>query len=70
MYWLLTVTEKFAFSLMEGASLRISNRSRIVGMKEAGLPNKRIARELGISVNTVKRWWQRWQESGDLHDNP
>jgi transposase len=32
--------------------------------------NAEIARRLGCSVNTVKRWRQRWQTTDGLHDAP
>ena len=49
---------------------RISNRSRIIGMRDTGMSYKRIARELGISLPTVRLWCQRWEESGNLNDRP
>ena len=49
---------------------RISNRSRIIGMRDTGMSYKRIARQLGISLPTVRLWCRRWEESGNLNDRP
>lgn len=49
---------------------RLSTRARIVGMKQSGLTIAAIARELGVSKPTVRLWWQRWEESGNLRDKP
>ena len=47
---------------------RICNRSRIVGMRESGMSYKCIARDLGISLPTVRLWRRRWEEVGNLND--
>ena len=55
---------------MDRNEQRICNRSRIIGMRETGMSYKQIARELGISLPTVRLWCRRWEESGNLNDRP
>ena len=45
-------------------------RSRIVGMREAGMAFQDIARNLAVSLPTVRLWCRRWEESGNLNDLP
>jgi len=39
------------------------DRGRIIGMLEAGLSQREVARRLGCSRPAVKRWWDRFQET-------
>ncbi|KAG7157171.1 uncharacterized protein LOC121880276 [Homarus americanus] len=45
-------------------------RGETVALREAGHTIAGIARELGISKPTLQRWWQRWEESGNLLNRP
>ena len=47
---------------------KLSQRGRIVGMRESGLTPTQIARELGLSRTTVYLWLKRWEEEGNLKD--
>lgn len=40
------------------------DRGRIIGLKEAGWTNRRIARHLSRSDATIRRCWQGWVENG------
>ena len=40
------------------------DRGRIIGLKEAGWTNRRIARHLSRSDATIRRCWQGWIENG------
>ena len=40
------------------------DRGRIIGLKEAGWTNRRIARHLSRSNATIRRCWQGWVENG------
>ena len=42
------------------------DRGRIIGLKEAGWKNPRIARHLNRSNATIRRFWQGWVESGTV----
>lgn len=48
----------------------ISARAAIIGMREAGMSQKAIARARGVTVKTVKRWIQRWDGEGTLATRP
>ncbi|GFT22445.1 HTH_Tnp_Tc3_2 domain-containing protein [Trichonephila clavipes] len=39
-------------------------RIRIIGLKEAGWINRRIARYMGRSDATIRRGWQEWEDNG------
>ncbi|GFV91230.1 HTH_Tnp_Tc3_2 domain-containing protein [Trichonephila clavipes] len=39
-------------------------RGRIIGLKEAGWKNQRIARYMGRRVAAIERCWQEWVDSG------
>ena len=41
-------------------------RSRIIGLKEAGWSNRRIARHVCRSDAAIIRCWQEWVDSGRL----
>ena len=38
---------------------------RLLAYKAAGLSNNECARRLGRGVHCVRRWWRRYQESGE-----
>lgn len=40
------------------------DRGRIVGMLEGGLSQREVARRIGCSRPSVKKWWDRFQETG------
>lgn len=42
--------------------LQISKRANILGLVEQGHPYSVIAKEVKLSLNTVKAWRQRWDE--------
>lgn len=54
---------------METFGTKISLRGRIVGMREQGASISSIARDLGLTRNTVRKWCNRWEEEGDLRDH-
>ena len=47
---------------------KVTQRGRIIGMRDAGLTHSEIAREFGISRTTVYLWLRRWEEEGNLKD--
>jgi len=54
----------------KNARLTFSCRVLLVQRIQAGRPKIQIARELGVSMNTVQKWLRRYREAGweDLHD--
>ncbi|XP_066980078.1 uncharacterized protein [Macrobrachium rosenbergii] len=38
-------------------------------MREQGASISSIARDLGLTRNTVRKWCNRWEEEGDLRDH-
>ncbi|XP_066981031.1 uncharacterized protein [Macrobrachium rosenbergii] len=44
----------------------ITQRSRIIGESERGVPTGDIAVSVGVSTRTVQRWISRWREEGTL----
>ena len=48
---------------------KLQERGRIIGMRESGMTPTAIARQLGISRNTVYYWITRWEEEGNLKDH-
>ncbi|KAK3869895.1 hypothetical protein Pcinc_024838 [Petrolisthes cinctipes] len=48
----------------------ISARAAIVGMRDAGMPLKAIARARGITIKTVRRWIRRWDGEGTVATRP
>lgn len=53
---------------MEASAAKITLRGRIVGMRDQGASMSAIARELGVTRITVRKWCNRWEEAGDLQD--
>ena len=45
------------------APYQLVQRARIILLAAAGVSNRRIARQVGVSLPTVRRWRARWQES-------
>jgi len=45
-------------------SIRLRERSQIVLFAANGKPNYKIAKELGVGINTVSRWRNRFAENG------
>ncbi|KAL7634884.1 UNVERIFIED_CONTAM: hypothetical protein RMT77_015261 [Armadillidium vulgare] len=45
-------------------------RRKIVKLFEANIPKLQIARQLGTSVQTVRKWIKRHKEDGNLRDRP
>ena len=39
-------------------------------MREEGASISAIARQLGLTRTTVRKWCSRWEEAGDLRDLP
>lgn len=48
----------------------ITLRGRIIGMWESGKSSRDIAHMTGVSVRTVHRWINRWQEEGSVKTKP
>ena len=42
-----------------------NEKGRLLAYKGSGLSNKECARRLGCSVHCVRRWWRRYEESGE-----
>ena len=41
-------------------------RARAVGMLEAGKSQKEVARAVGVSIRTIKRWWRQYRTTGGI----
>ena len=39
-----------------------------VGMLEAGLTKAQVAKDVGVNLRTVKRWWNKWNEEHSLEN--
>lgn len=48
----------------------ITQRARIIGEWERGVPTGDIAVSVGVSTRTVQRWISRWGEEGTLANRP
>ncbi|XP_064122703.1 uncharacterized protein LOC135226950 [Macrobrachium nipponense] len=48
----------------------ITQRGRIIGEWQRGVPTQDIAVSIGVSTPTVQRWILRWQEEGTLANRP
>ncbi|KAK4318803.1 hypothetical protein Pmani_010226 [Petrolisthes manimaculis] len=48
----------------------ISERGRIIGLWESGMPTREIALTTGVSQRSVQRWIKRFEEEGSLHTKP
>ena len=46
------------------ARLTPMGRQGMIHRLEAGIPVARVAREVGLSTTTVRRWWRRYQAEG------
>ncbi|GFW56689.1 HTH_Tnp_Tc3_2 domain-containing protein [Trichonephila clavipes] len=47
-------------------------RDRVIGLKEEGCENRRIARHMGRSDAAIRRCWQKWLDNGKFqrcHDS-
>ena len=44
----------------------IQVRSEAIGMLKAGTTQKNVARELHVTIRTVKRWWSSYQNGESL----
>ncbi|GFU57725.1 HTH_Tnp_Tc3_2 domain-containing protein [Trichonephila clavipes] len=51
-------------SLRATVRVRIIERGRIIGLKEADWANRRIARPMGRNDAAIRRCWQEWVGSG------
>ncbi|GFV91330.1 HTH_Tnp_Tc3_2 domain-containing protein [Trichonephila clavipes] len=54
----------------DSSSLRATSeceRGCIIGLKEGGWANRRIARHMGRSDVAIRRYWQEWVDSGRFH---
>ena len=49
---------------------KLVQRGQIVALRERGMSNCAIARELGVHPSTVAKWVNRQQETGRLVDLP
>lgn len=49
---------------------KYTHRAQFIGMWKAGKNISEIARETGVTRKTVRRWVQRYQESGRMRDAP
>ena len=47
----------------------LATRNQAVGMLKAGLTQESVARQLGNTIRTVRRWWCR-AKSGNSLENP
>ncbi|XP_064108029.1 uncharacterized protein LOC135216580 [Macrobrachium nipponense] len=48
----------------------ITQRGRIIGEWQRGVPTRDTAVSIGVSTRTVQRWILRWQEEGTLANRP
>ena len=48
----------------QNAQLTLRRRQELVALVTAGMPLKRVAAQLGVSVRTVRKWWGRYQTEG------
>lgn len=55
---------------MNTSQQKLTLRGQIVGMRNSGSSVCSISRQLGICRSTVRKWLQRWEESGNLLDLP
>lgn len=55
---------------MNSSQEKLAQRARITALRDVGFSVSDIATQLGISKPTVRRWVQRWDESGNLLDRP
>ena len=44
----------------------IQVRSEAIGMLKAGITQKNVARELHVTIRTVKRWWSSYRNGQSL----
>lgn len=60
-------TDEHPRSLVQHANARLTVHARrlLVQRAEAGWPRPRVAEQLGVSRQTVSKWWQRYQAGGD-----
>jgi transposase len=49
---------------------QIEVRARAVGMVEAGMTHSAVAKSVGVSQSSVKRWWRRHNKNESLQDKP
>src|SRR6266853_1117998 len=42
-------------------------KGRMIGLLEAGLSVRNVARRVGRCVSVVQRWWSRWKTNGSCH---
>ena len=52
---------------MSYQELNESTRGRLIGMMEAGSNVSEVSRRLRISRSTVRYWWHRWQQEGNIN---
>jgi len=52
--------------VVDGKQLPLESRGGIVALKNQQMSNVAIARAIGCSENTVRRWWKRYNENGHV----
>jgi putative transposase len=45
-------------------------RLRVLATVDSGVPREEVAKTFSVSVPTIKRWLNRWRETGDVEPKP
>ena len=56
--------------MMDVRNTTLEVRNRAVGMLEGGITQINVAKEVGKSIRTIKRWWLKQKSGGNLEHRP